>query len=370
MALDKFKASPLPNPPAEYDAQYMRQMIRVLETYHSQLDSRAANNASAYTADQFFLSLGNTVTPVEGSLNWNSTDATMDLGLQYGVVMQVGQEMYARVRNDTGVTIPNGTVVGFAGAGAGGGLSVSPYVADGSSPSEYIVGVMTHDFPDNGTFGYCTVFGYVRGLDTSAFSVGDILYANPSVAGEFTNVKPTAPNNVITVAAVTISDATEGVVFVRPTIIPMEYYGVFSKTDSQSPPAINTAYTLTFTTTELSNGVVIGTPTSRLVVPQSGVYKVDATFQISSTSASTKNLWVWYRKNGVDVPDTARILTTNINSGFSPIVMPTTFIMGANDYIEVAFAADNTAVSFASVAATAFAPTAPAATIAVTQIQQ
>lgn len=54
MALDKFKASPLPNPPSEYDAQYMRQMIRVLETYHSQLDSRAANNASAYTADDFY----------------------------------------------------------------------------------------------------------------------------------------------------------------------------------------------------------------------------------------------------------------------------------------------------------------------------
>jgi len=53
MALDKFKASPLPNAPAEYDAQYMRQLIRVLETYFSQLDSRAANNASAYTADTF-----------------------------------------------------------------------------------------------------------------------------------------------------------------------------------------------------------------------------------------------------------------------------------------------------------------------------
>jgi hypothetical protein len=32
----------------------MRQVIRVLETYFSQLDSRAANNASAYSADDFF----------------------------------------------------------------------------------------------------------------------------------------------------------------------------------------------------------------------------------------------------------------------------------------------------------------------------
>lgn len=53
MALDKFKASPLPNPPAQYDAQYMRQVIRVIETYFSQLDSRAGNNAQSYTADFF-----------------------------------------------------------------------------------------------------------------------------------------------------------------------------------------------------------------------------------------------------------------------------------------------------------------------------
>lgn len=53
MALDKFKASPLPNPPAHWDPQYMRQVIRVLELYFSQLDSNAANHASKYTANEF-----------------------------------------------------------------------------------------------------------------------------------------------------------------------------------------------------------------------------------------------------------------------------------------------------------------------------
>lgn len=53
MALDKFKAAPLPNAPAQYDPQYIRQLIRVLETYFSQLDSRTPNNAEKYTADEF-----------------------------------------------------------------------------------------------------------------------------------------------------------------------------------------------------------------------------------------------------------------------------------------------------------------------------
>jgi hypothetical protein len=53
MALDKFRAAPLPNPPAQWDPQYGRQLIRVLETYFSQLDSNTPNHAQSYTADTF-----------------------------------------------------------------------------------------------------------------------------------------------------------------------------------------------------------------------------------------------------------------------------------------------------------------------------
>lgn len=53
MAMDKFRASPLPNPPAQWDPQYMRQVIRVLEIYFNQLDSNTPNHAQKYTADQF-----------------------------------------------------------------------------------------------------------------------------------------------------------------------------------------------------------------------------------------------------------------------------------------------------------------------------
>ena len=54
MAMDKFRFPPLPNAPRDYDAQYIRQVIRVLENYFSQLDSRTPNNAQQYTADFFY----------------------------------------------------------------------------------------------------------------------------------------------------------------------------------------------------------------------------------------------------------------------------------------------------------------------------
>ena len=53
MAMDRFRASALPNPPGEYDARYMRQLLRGIELYFSQLDSRASQNAEQYSANTF-----------------------------------------------------------------------------------------------------------------------------------------------------------------------------------------------------------------------------------------------------------------------------------------------------------------------------
>jgi hypothetical protein len=300
-------------------------------------------------------------------LGWDETDQTLNIGMDYGVTQQVGQEVYARVGNTTGSTIPNGSVVGFAGATAN-ALLVAPYLADGTSPSLYILGVMTHDLPDSGEKGYCTTWGFVRDLDTSAFSAGDILYASPTTAGALTNVKPTAPDNVIPLAACIVSDASAGVIFVRPTIEQMKYYGVFTKTTDQTPALVNTEYLLTFDNTQISNGVTIGTPTSRIVVPESGLYKFDATFQITDTGIVTKNVWLWMKKNGTAIPNSARIVSVNL--GYGTATISESVSMAANDYVEFAFAASNTNVTIDNVAPTAFAPDAPAIVLSVTQVQQ
>ena len=277
---------------------------------------------------------------------------------------------YTVVQNNTGFTIPKGTVVGFAGVGSNNVLSVTPYLADGSSPSLYILGVMAEELPDSGATGLCCVWGNVNGIDTSAFSVGDVLYASPTVAGAFTNVKPTAPDNVIPIAAVLVDSATAGDVFVRPTIEQQKYYGEFTKTSDQSPAVINTAYALTFDNTEIAEGISIGSPASRIVVVQSGLYQFDATVQISSSSSSAKTVWLWFRKNGTDVANSARLVTININNGYTAVSMSEFFSLAANDRIEIMFAANDTAITVDNVAATAFAPAAPAVVLAVSQIQQ
>jgi hypothetical protein len=310
-----------------------------------------------------------------GEMAWNPLRKTFDIGHEGGVVQQVGQELYIQGTNATGSLIPNGTAVGFGGVNGDQIPEITPYLADGAQPTLFFIGVTTQDIPDGGR-GFVTILGSVKNINTTGtpsgetWALGDLLWANPNQAGKLTNVKPTAPDNVISVAAVLEVGATTGEILVRPTIAPMEYYGEFSKTDSQAPVAINTEYLLTFNNTKISNGVVIGTPTSRIVVPESGLYDLYADLQITSGSSSAKTIWVWLKKNGVAVPNSARLLTSDINNGYLNVNVSEFFSMQANDYIEVAFAADSTNVSISTVAATAFAPAAPAAVLTMIQVQQ
>ena len=312
-------------------------------------------------------------------LAWNDVEKTANLGMDYDVVQQIGMEVYARVENTTGTTIPNGSVVGFAGVGAGNTLAVAPYLADGSTSSLYILGVMTHDLPNAGEIGYCTVFGHVRGFDTTGtsvgevWSVGDILYANPTSAGDFTNVKHTAPNNVIPVAAVLAVDATNGEIFVRPTIEQEQYYGEFTKTGaSTAPGAINTSYAVTWDNTEIANGVSI-VSNSQITVVDSGLYQFDVTLQLLSNSGVDKNVRFWFKKNGTNLANTTRIVTVTINGAYTPLSISYFFSLDAGDYVELWWQSTNTDVALVTVAAGGVAPNdypaAPAGIIAVNQIQ-
>lgn len=366
----------LPSPGAAYSQPYTDQLLNVLRLYFNQLDTFTANVTNGGPFRYIDFEQVEPYTDQLGRLGWSSDDQTLNIGMDYGVVQQVGLETYARVENATGVEITNGSVVGFRGVGSNNVLSVGPYLADGSSPPLYLLGVMTHTLGNSGAVGYCTVWGHVRDLNTTGapvgefWAVGDILYAHPTVAGALTNTKPTAPNVVVPVAAVLAVSATAGEIFVRPTIEQQKYYAEFSKTSDQTPAAADTEYLLTFDTTEASDGIALGTPTSRIVVSSSGLYKFDATVQITSGSASSKNVWVWFKKNGTVVANSARLVTVDINGGYTPISLSEFFPLAAGDYIELAFASTDTGVTIGAVAATAFAPAAPAILLSVTQVQQ
>ena len=170
------------------------------------------------TAGFYGLDLTPTGTPTtQGTMFWSVDDETLDVVLDAAVTMKVGQDVFYYVKNQSGVTIPKGTIVRAAGTlGASGRILVEPFLADGSFPSKYVLGVTTESLA-NGADGFVTEFGKIRLINTSAFADGDILFASPTVAGGFTTTAPTAPNNIVTIAIVIKGGAANGTIFVRPT---------------------------------------------------------------------------------------------------------------------------------------------------------
>ena len=361
------RSSPIPYfpiPPAEYNQQYFSEIIRAFSVYTQQIA-----NPGPIRGTQITLTTSDTNVD-RGTIEWNNTERTLNVSMGDGIVQQVGYETYMLVKNDTGATIANGTVVGFSGVS--GEITIAPYVANSASNELYFIGVTTTDMPDQ-YVGSVTIYGKVRGLDTTGpgaetWSIGNILYVSPTTAGLLTNIRPTAPNAVIVVAAVLSVDATNGEIMVRPTTPIGLDYGSFDANVDQSLVATNTATPIALQITLSSNGVTLS-DSSRLNMSQSGFYQIDANIQMASGNSSTKTAYFWMRKNGTDVTSTTRAVTSDINNGFTTVALNYTINLNAGDYIELYWAGDNTNLTLDALAASAFAPSSPSVLVKVSQLQ-
>jgi hypothetical protein len=123
------------------------------------------------------------------------------------IALQVGQENWVRVVNNTGSTIANGAAVYINGAS--GGLPTIALARADVETTAQVLGIVT-DSIANGAQGYVTVEGMVRSIDTSAFAAGAVLYLSSTVSGGFTTTAPTIRCRVGTVA---VSNATTGMLY-------------------------------------------------------------------------------------------------------------------------------------------------------------
>lgn len=174
------------------------------------------NEAGDLTLDLLKFDTTAAVTVAEGELAWNAQEGTLDLGMLGGnVTQQVGQEILVHVKASEALV--DGDVVYASGAvGASGQIEVSKFLADGSIPAYLIMGIATETI-GSGSFGFITSFGKIRGLDTSAFTIGDVLYASPTVAGQLTNTIPVSPDVAMPIAFVVNVHAGNGEIFSRLT---------------------------------------------------------------------------------------------------------------------------------------------------------
>lgn len=143
-------------------------------------------------------------------------------------------------------------------------------------------------------------------------------------------------------------------------------YGSFYDTATQTAAAINTAYAMTFNTTDLSFGVTRGSPTSRIYVDTGGIYNIQFSAQLDNTSGGSHLIYIWIRINGVDVANSASQVRLKGTDG--ELVAAWNFIQSlkANDYFEIMWSVTDTSVQITASGAVAPVPAIPSVILTVT----
>jgi len=152
-------------------------------------------------------------TDTQGTMSWNADEETVDL-IQDGTVLQIGQETHWHCRNNTGSPIPDGTPVMATGTlGSSGRITIAPMDGTSIANGKLFLGITTEAIA-NDADGKVTHFGKIRGLDTSAWNDGDVLYISTTTIGAFQNTEPTSGLN-LPIAFVIHSHLSQGVLAVR-----------------------------------------------------------------------------------------------------------------------------------------------------------
>ena len=129
------------------------------------------------------------------------------------VTLNLGQEIFLYVHNQTGAAINNGDAVYISGTAHGKHPQVTKARANTSTTSA-VFGLATMDIPDN-AHGWVTRYGLVRDVNTGGMTAGNILFLSPDSDGVVTETPVTVdtgfPHHI---GRVIVADSNNGVILV------------------------------------------------------------------------------------------------------------------------------------------------------------
>lgn len=149
-------------------------------------------------------------------------------------------------------------------------------------------------------------------------------------------------------------------------------YAEFYDTSQQTVASINTAYPITWNGTDVADGVSLNvSDTSKMEFTYSGVYHIDMSATIHSTSASSKDVWIWPRIDGVDVANSSSMVNSlDSNNHRQTINRSGLFSLTSGQYLQWMWSTNDLDLDLHGTAASAFGPAVPSATVTIVQVDQ
>jgi hypothetical protein len=164
-----------------------------------------------------------------------------------------------------------------------------------------------------------------------------------------------------------LSDAVEGLQMMPPRVPPHRTrFGSFQDTTIQIAALPNTAYPITYNTTDISNGVFLRSPSiSEIEVDTEGIYNLQFSLQLDKTSGGAANFWVWPRVNGIDVPSSASQVQIQGNNAEIFSAANYFFDLKPGDYMQIMWAVSDVSVQLQYFPAAAPVPAIPSIIVTV-----
>jgi hypothetical protein len=150
--------------------------------------------------------------------------------------------------------------------------------------------------------------------------------------------------------------------------LPKKRYGSFYETATQTAASADVAYAVVFATTVAAYGVSIGSPASRIVVEDTGVYDFQFSAQCDKTSGGAAFIYFWPRINGTNVPNSASFFRLQGNN--AELVPSWNFMlpMTAGQYFELMWSASDTSVQLLAATAASIWPGIPSVILTVNEV--
>ena len=308
MGMVRFRAPPLPVPPAQYSQQYDTQLIRVLGVYFSQLDSRTPIQADEFIGGTF--------------------EGTTFTGDQF-----------------TGGDFDGGTFTGdhFVGGDfAGSGLAVTLPYGSFYDTTNQAGGSVTTEYP-------------MRLAATDISSGVSVASRSAAFTGS------------IALTVLTVASGLTGLIFpgmlIAGTTVAANTYVVVQLTGTSG--GLGT-YTVSVSQTVTSRALT-GAMATKLTVTNAGIYNLQFSAQFINTDTAAHDIDIWFRKNattptGAGIANSNSVFTIHSSHGGidGRLIAGLNYMiqLAAADFVEIMWNGNDLGISIATIAAGS-TPTTP-----------
>jgi hypothetical protein len=151
-------------------------------------------------------------------------------------------------------------------------------------------------------------------------------------------------------------------------------YGSFYDTTTQTNPVGNIPRSMSFNTTDITNGVSISGSTSPfntyIKTENPGVYDIQFSAQLDKTDAGKDEIVIWLRKNGIDLTDTATSVSLTNNNDKVVAAWNWFVNSAANDYYQIIWYSADTNIRLLAETAGGGHPGIPSVILTANRIDQ